>query len=288
MTEQTNLIENAITIAAQSGARDDRHESGNNTDSADANPNAPVPTWRDTLPDSLKNTPSLAKFKDVESLAKSYLEGEKTFSSRVAIPKEDAPDADWEAFYRKTGRPEDKRYVPDGERAAEEEPLLAAYEEMLYDSGLSKRQGQRVFARMRDLSAKMEEEAGLAREAARQENLQTLEQAFGGEMDLRVNQIKAALGKFGHGELAALVEQTNYHPGLVQFLSKVGEAMASDRLVTGDAPPPSPASREAALAEIKRLENDGDFQVKYWSNDFEERQAAVKRIDGLYKVAYGG
>jgi len=299
MTEQTSLIETTIAQAVEGRPPvEGRHPkepsatspsseslpSGN--DSADAS----NITWRDTLPDGLKNTPSLAKFRDLESLAKSYLEGEKAFSSRIAIPKEDAPNADWEAFYRKVGRPEDRKYVPDEERVADEEGLLAAYEEMLYDSGLSVRQGRQVFAKMREFSAQMESETAKARESERQENLKILEKAFGDQMELKMNQIKAALGKFGSDAsgkqiLAALVEQTNYNPALVQFLSSVGENLASDRLVTGDVPPPLPTSREAALAEIKRLENDGDFQVNYWSNDFEKRQEPIKRVNDLYKIA---
>lgn len=302
MTEQAHSIETIIAQAKGDTRVEDAHaEDTRVPDTTDPNTGVSgtsvsgtnVPNWRDMLPEDLRNTPSLAKFKDVESLAKSYLEGEKTFSSRIAIPKEDAPDADWEAFYKKMGRPEDKKYVPDGDRAADEEALLTAYEGMLYDSGLNLRQGRQVFAKMRELSAKMEEEGAKARESERQENLKTLEKAFGDQMDARMNQIKAALGKFGadasgNQVLAALVEQTNYNPYLVQFLSSVGESLASDRLVTGDAPLPLPTSRQAALVEIKRLESDEAFQLQYRGSDVEKRQEAIKRMDGLYKVAYRG
>ena len=309
MTEPTNLIENTIQAAKGEANAPDLHVSGDQhvsksmdqagdktepppTDTADTvtlNTDAaetPASSWRDTLPDSLKNTPSLAKFKDVESLAKSYLEGEKAFSGRVAIPKEDAPEADWDAFYRKIGRPEDKRYRPDGMTVSEEEePLLARYEEILHASGLTRTQGQKMLAHMADLSASMEAEAKEQGERVRAENLAVLEKTFGGQMDLKVNQIKAALGQFGAQELSMLVEQTNYNPALVQFLSSVGEKLASDRLVTGDAPP-SPTSRQAALEEIKRLEIDEAFQVNYRGSDFEKRQEAVRRMDALYKAAY--
>ena len=167
----------------------------------------------------------------------------------------------------------------------EEEPLLARYEEILHDSGLTRRQGQKMLAHMADLSASMEGEAKAQGERLRSENLAILEKVFGDQMDLKVNQIKAALGQFGATELSVLVEQTNYNPALVQFLSSVGEKLASDRLVTGDAPP-SPTSRETALAEIKRLELDEDFQVNYRGSDVEKRQEAVNRMNALYKAAY--
>ena len=248
--------------------------------------NTSAPDWREGLPDDLKNAPSLVKFKDQASLVKSYLESEKAFSSRVAIPKDDAADTEWDAFYKKIGRPEDKRYRPENLSIGEdEEPILARYEDILHSSGLTRKQGQKVLGHMIDLSAQMENEAKTRQETARTENLKILEQTFGGEMDLKMKQIKAALGQFGNHGLAALVEQTNYHPGLVQFLSGVGEKLASDRLVTGDSPSLS-TSRQTALDEIKKLETDEAFQVDYRGSDFEKRQKAVSRINQLYNTAY--
>jgi t-SNARE complex subunit (syntaxin) len=164
--------------------------------------------------------------------------------------------------------------------------LLIRYEDILHASGLSKKQGQKVLGYMVDLSAQMEAEAKVREEKARADNLAALEKEFGDGMDLKVRQIKAALGEFGgDASLAALVEQTNYHPGLVQFLAYVGEQLASSRLVTGDSPKLS-TSRQAALDEIKRLELDEAFQVDYRGSDSDKRQDAVNRMNGLYRIAY--
>ncbi len=255
---------------------------------------ARVSNWRDALPDDLKSALSLAKFKDEASCIRAYLESEKAMTklaSRIAIPKEDASEAEWDTFYKKIGRPDDKRYRPDDLPIGEdEEPVLARYEEILHASGLSKKQGQKVLGHMLELSTQMDAEAKTRDEAVRAGNIKVLETAFGDKMDLKVKQIEAALGKFGtdaslRQELAGLVESTNYHPALVQFLSSVGEHLASDRLVTGDSPELA-TSKQAALDEIKRLEKDEDFQVQYRGNDFEKRQKAISRMDALHKVAY--
>jgi len=248
--------------------------------------------WREGLPDDLKNSPSLVKFKDKASLARSYLEGEKALSWRVAIPKENANEAELEAFYKKIGRPEDKRYRPDdlvvgGE---EEEAVLARYEELFHASGLTKKQGQKVLVQMIEVSAKMEEEAKAKAEATRSQNLKTLEETFGDKMEMNIRQIQAALGQFGgetslRQELAVLVEETGYNPALVQFLSRVGEKLGSDRLVTGDSPKLS-TSKQTALDEIKKLESDPAFQLQYRGSDFEKRQDAINKMRELYKAAY--
>ncbi len=287
MTEQPHLNSIETTIA-EARVGDTNVEEANPSDTPDPNKKVSdtnASNWRDTLPDELKNAPSLAKFKDEASCIKAYLEIEKIFPNRIAIPKDDATEAEWDTFYKKIGRPEDKRYRPDNLPIGEdEEPVLARYEEILHKSGLTRKQGEKVLNHMIELSAQMDSEAKTREETTRSENLTILEKTFGDQMDLKMKQIQAALGQFGNPELAALVEQTSYHPALVQFLSSVGEKFASDRLVTGDSPT-LPTSRQTALDEIKRLEMDEAFQLDYRGNDFEKRQEAIKKMDGLHKIA---
>ncbi len=277
MTETLHSIEEAIAQNANEAVPDASLAPAESGD------------WREGLPDELKNAPSLAKFKDQASLVKSYLEGEKALSARVAIPKENATDAEWEAFYKKIGRPEDKRYRPDDLAVGgeEDEAALSRYEDLFHASGLTKKQGQAVLSRLIEASAQLEEEAKAKVEATRAQNLKTLEEAFGEKMDVNIRQIQAALGQFGgeaRQELAALVEETGYNPALVQFLSRVGETFASSRLVTGESPK-LPTARQAALDEIKKLEGDQAFQLQYRGNDPEQRRDAIERMRGLYRVA---
>lgn len=291
MTEQTNLnlIETAIESAKETAdPQASTPPEPSDTPVEDARvSDTPVADWREGLPDDLKNAPSLAKFKDQASLVKSYLESERAFSSRIPIPKDDATDADWDAFYNKIGRPEDKRYRPENLSISEdEEPVFSRYEEILHSSGLTRKQGQKVLGHMIELSAQMDAEAKTREETARSQNLTVLEKTFGDQMDLRVKQVQAALGQFGSQDLAVLVEQTNYHPALVQFLSSVGEKLASARLVTGDSPALT-TEKQAALDKIKKLEMDEAFQVDYRGNDFEKRQKAISQMDELHKVVYG-
>src|SRR5581483_740520 len=68
---------------------------------------APEPnSWHASLPEDLRSNQSLGKFKDVGSLAKSYVELEKHQGGALRLPGEDAKPEDWDAFYNKLGRPE--------------------------------------------------------------------------------------------------------------------------------------------------------------------------------------
>lgn len=59
----------------------------------------PQTSWRDTLPDEIKDDPSLKDFKDVNGVAKSYLEARKLLGNSIRIPNESSSREDREKFY---------------------------------------------------------------------------------------------------------------------------------------------------------------------------------------------
>ena len=70
-------------------------------------PAAPTGDWRDGLPDDLRASKGLEKFKDKAALATSYLELERKIGAKgLIIPKPDAPQEEVDAFFNALGRPE--------------------------------------------------------------------------------------------------------------------------------------------------------------------------------------
>ena len=63
--------------------------------------------WLTNMPEEICKADSLGKFKDVSSLAQSYLEAEKSLNQRIAVPKDDSSDEEWHKFYSRLGLPED-------------------------------------------------------------------------------------------------------------------------------------------------------------------------------------
>ena len=61
-------------------------------------------TWRDSLPDDLKNNATLANFDNVENLAKSYVHAQSVIGKKGVIkPGEKASDEEWGNFYKELG-----------------------------------------------------------------------------------------------------------------------------------------------------------------------------------------
>ena len=63
--------------------------------------------WRSGLPEEVRNDPSLSDIKDVGSMAKSYINGQKLIGkNRIALPVEGATDEEISMFHSQLGRPE--------------------------------------------------------------------------------------------------------------------------------------------------------------------------------------
>lgn len=243
-------------------------------------------SWLDSLPDNLKGDEVLAKFKGVSELAQSYLETQKHLNLG-GIPQDNAPAEEWEQYYNKAGRPQDKKYLE--QRNAEDEEHLKAYEEMFYQRGLSKKQGEQILQDMYkysdELQNRLQDTQKKEFEQIRNSNIEQLKNNYGSNYDSKLNIMQAALSKFGSKELADLIEENNYHPALIDLLVKFGETLQPDSLVTGSANIASNDPR-AALKEIKRLESDKDFTVKLGDGSHPEHETAVNRMRELYKIAY--
>ena len=238
--------------------------------------------WLQSLPEEFKKP--LAKFKDVSGLARSYLEAEKTLSKRLAIPDEKASIDEWGQFYNKLGRPEDKKYLEADERNVEDQDLLAKYETVLYESGISKRQGQDLLKRFETLTSELAVNSNTNLQAQKDQHLASLQKTYGDTFDQKIPLMSAAMQKIGSKDLADLVAQTQYHPGLMQLLISYGETLKSDALISGTTMP-KVIGKESALAEIKRLTCDQNFMVQY-TTDGLGHDAAVKQMMELHQIAY--
>lgn len=87
--------------------------------------------WRDSLPDDLKGDATLAKYDNLEALARGHLETKRLASSKLNLPGADADAEAWNPVWDALGRPKDaESYTlapPDpGEGATEADKAAAA------------------------------------------------------------------------------------------------------------------------------------------------------------------
>ena len=242
----------------------------------------------DSLSEALASPPAesaLAKSALAESVsaeAKGEAKEEELLS--LIIPTDQATPEEWEQFYRHIGRPEDKLYLAPEQRKEADPDTLKGFEDIFFESGLSKRQGEQVLQRLTSLSQDMAKTHQEQQQQKRQAHLKELQKVYGESLSAKIPLLQAALHTLQSPDLVALMEESHYHPGLMRLLVTYGETLKTDRLVQGKTPA-SPTSKQGSLAEIQRLQQDSAFMKLYTGNGAGHEEA-VARMTQLYQHAF--
>ena len=234
--------------------------------------------WTETLSEDIRTSESLGKFKDINGLAKSYLELERSMGNRVSIPSQDASDDDWRGFYSKAGLPEDGKYIPTSARNKDNEEFLNHYEPTFHSLGLSKRQGENLIKKMIETSDNAQKQYKENLDKTRNEHLETINKKYGSNVEEKLKLVDAAIAKYGNQEILKVIDESNYNPHMIDMLVNVGSLLSGDALVTGNTKSTS-LTKEDAIKEIARLESDKDFMTKYRNKG--QNDSAVKQLNDL-------
>lgn len=254
--------------------------------------------WKAGLPDDLKADPSLASFKDVAALAKSYSETKKMVGASIRPPGPDAgPEArkeyltkvlatapelvvadDDEALYKRLGRPEKpEEYTVDDATAAAID--LEQARAQAKAAGLTKKQFEAL--------AKQTAEARSAAKAAAEKEHAALKQEWGFAHSDRVLAATAAARKMGLPDTTvAAIAAGQVSAQELRFFymaSKVAgvdaKEITKERDGNGDQGRVSPDEAKAQLAEIRSL-------PEYWNANLnparhEILKAKVFKLTGM-------
>lgn len=237
--------------------------------------------WRDALPETIRAEKTLEKFKDAGALAQSYIELEK-MPRGVTAPKDNAPQAEWDAYYEKLGRPKTideysvNAKVPDGmpwNKGAERSMLTK-----MHEAGLSTKQAQLVIDGYLDLAARGQLSIAQQASKTRQDAETTMKTEWGGLADQNIALVQRAVGEFGGDEFRKYLDETGLgnDPRFMRFVYNAARPMLEDGLIRGEG---LGLKRGEAAAEIQRLMADpgwakGDKQI-------------LQKINDLYPIAHG-
>jgi len=181
----------------------------------------------------------LARFKTHNDLGKSYLELERKIGASVVLPGKDAKQEDWDAFYKRLGRPDS----PDGyelESVITEEGVKlndvgdVEFKKQAHELGLSKNQAETlhkwwvnaIIGQTEKLKAVVREKKREASEALRKE--------YGLDYDKKLALVGLVNRRFGgDGWLPYLNKGPGNDPDMLRFLIRIGEAISEETLVQG-------------------------------------------------------
>lgn len=203
----------------------------NSTDGQPATPpaqSAPTPSWRDTLPEEFKNDPTLANFKGVDDLAKSFIHAQKLIGKdKVVLPSPTATEEEKTAFYRKLGMPEPDKYTLEG---LEDDEASGKLKELFVKNNILPAQAKEIMNFLASEYSETEEGTSEAYQAAIQEGIEDLRLEWGEGFNANLGKAKAVVDTFGDPELKSYLNETGLgnDPMLIRMFAKIGSQFGED------------------------------------------------------------
>lgn len=274
--------------------------------------NEPVGTsasWTESLAEDIRGEASLAKFKDINGLAKSYLSAEKMIGGSLRIPGEAATTEERESFYNKLsgvpgvvrfnpedpesinsvynklGRPEsaDKyslKALPTGEVLSD--PQMQTFVDNAHKAGLTQSQMDMVMDHYSNIADANIQEYNASVEEAKS----TLTKLWGNDFEKNQGYVQNALNSFKEqfpNEMDKLLRSpAANNPVILEAFAKLGRlTREGSAAMSGEAPrmATGAANAEKSIAAVL-----ADRSHPFWKGDAK----ATAQMDTWYEQAYGG
>lgn len=250
-------------------------------------------TWRDSLPDDMRNHPALQDFKDVTGLTKSYLSQQELIGKdKITIPGEDDADG-WGNLYGKLGRPEKAEgyeyKAPEGSEGLKvDDELVSQYQKKFYELGLSKKQGEALFNLYNENVVNKINGLTADAEKRRADTQLLLKKEWGQAYDQNLNMAKNVIKELGDPDLIPFLEETGLgnDPRIVKIFYNIATKTSEDNFKSGGQGGGFISTPEQAKNKISQLQADDKFMEAYMNKTHPEHKASVKRMSDLFSQAY--
>jgi hypothetical protein len=245
------------------------------------------------IPEELRDHPSLSPIKDVENLARSYVNAQKLIGAdKIPLPV-NPTDEDLDRIYSRLGRPETSdgyEIKADGNIITED--IAKEYSDMAHKLRLSPQQANGILEYYQSLASQSETSMEERDAKVMQDTELSLKKEWGDDFSNKLSMAKEVVESFGSLEMLdmRLADGTKVgnHPDFIKAFAKMADFrhnMTTEDTVA-DAPMARTLSRQAAQNEIDAIMNDKSHA--YWDRkNVVGRQQAIQRMQELMGMVHG-
>jgi len=267
--------------------------------------------WRDALPDDIKESGALQDIKDINTLAKSYVDAQSFIGRSIRIPGDDASDdvkndfrekltkvpgvgyiptsesseEEWGQFYGTLGRPDtaDDYKMPQRDDLAGDPDVDKRLLGEMHKLGLTNNQATGLMGYLNDGQANMQANIAANMESASN----TLKEEWGQAYDRKLQEARNALQAYAEPEFVEMLNSTGLgdSPHMIKAFAKIGENLSEDvakNLGEGAQGGMTPAE---AIQQIADIRGNSNHPFNDPSNPSHNHEA--ERMAQLYQAAYG-
>lgn len=243
--------------------------------------------WLESLPDEIRSDPSLAVFKDVAGLAKSFVNAQKMLGAdKVILPTDKSTEEEWNAFYQKIGRPEspDKYEIKAPQGKELNQDLTKNFKVVAHKLGLSPKQVSGL-AEWNFGALEAAEAARKTQETTQvRESIMAYQQKLGGEekYKARVDEARVAVRALANPELSKFLKESGMgsRPEMIEFFASLKGMMDEDKIKDGTGVAFSGEDPSVIQREIEELSKKiySDMNNPNYSTWVEQRNRLGERL----------
>jgi len=249
--------------------------------------------WMDSIPEDLRNDPSLADIKDISSLAKGYVHAQHMIGAdKVVLPGKDAPQEELDVFYNKLGRPEEvggyrvpTENMPD---TPVDGDLANTFFQEAHRIGLSKSQAAALIRFNSEQQAEQVQSAEANFNSTMEQTEQVLRGEYGNAYDQNLQMAQKAAHDFGGDELIAALNKSGLgnDPSVIRAFHNVAKVISNDEIIGGGGRQGFVMAPGEAKQSIADNQRDPNFMSAYQDAGHAGHQEAVQEMGRLYSSAY--
>ena len=248
-------------------------------------------SWKEAIPEELRNDPNISKFTELESLAKSYVNATRMIGQdKVAVPNNNSTEDQWNEVYDKLGRPESAdKYQLDvkSETVPLDESAIKSFAENAHKLGLNNKQAQGILEYYKNSMEGSVQQAKIDTETAQAQAEQELRKEWGSNYEANIKKAASVAKANMNGEILdmELKDGTRLgdHPAVIKGFANIANLLSEDKLVSTE-------SENTALgtdyeAEISKIVNDRDGP--YWNKAHPDHDRVVQQVFTLRSMKTG-
>lgn len=236
--------------------------------------------WKASLPEDIKSSKSLEKFKDVGDIVKSYVNLESMIGKKVS----EMPAEVVNQFLKVPSAPEKYILSEDADKLVNK---------ALLEKGIAAKISQDQMKVLTDTMVELTraEDAKLKADAekALQLEQEKLKEKFGSALEDRLNQVKNIFRKYGSEDLLTKATESGiiHKAEFIEFFDRITQDALSVKMVESDFQKRAVTPDEARkLIEVKKA--DPAFMDRYLNRSNPGHKLAVDEMSELFSAAYSG
>lgn len=240
--------------------------------------------WRTSLPEDIREDPSLQPLQDVNALAKSYVHSQKMLGAdKVVVPGKYATSDEWRSFYHKAGLPQEVNdYEVTSANTDVDEEFFNDYKEASHKAGVLPSQAQEMFNWYMDKANSEVERQETEDQHSIENSLKTLQTDWGNAYEVKLSAARNAVNHFGDDGLKDYLDSSGLgnNPNLIKVFSKIGETLSDDSFKGDSNPGNYGRTPEQAQSEINEIM--ADPKHPYFDKQHPNHKKALEDMQRLF------